>query len=169
MSGFDGAFAKLISSEGGFTDNPKDRGNWTGGRRGVGELKGTKFGISAASYPKLDIKALTLPEAREIYLRDFWNYCRCDDLSDALAFLVFDMAVNSGPDDAIKALQASLGVVADGRIGEKTLAAIKASDKDALFRKFNGARLMHVSELDPMTFTEFGRGLIRRIARHLMA
>src|SRR5690554_991684 len=69
---FDLAFERLIGHEGKFTDNRADRGNWTTGRVGVGELKGTKFGISAMTYPHLDIKSLTLEQAKDIYLRDFW-------------------------------------------------------------------------------------------------
>ena len=40
-----------LGCEGGFTVNPRDRGNWTGGEIGVGKFNGTNFGLSAAAYP----------------------------------------------------------------------------------------------------------------------
>jgi lysozyme family protein len=65
------ALAQIFGHEGGFTQARTDRGNWTSGKIGVGYLKGTKFGVSAMSYPKLDIRNLTLDEAAAIYRRDF--------------------------------------------------------------------------------------------------
>jgi len=45
---FDLAFDRVIGHEGGYTDDPRDRGNWTGGATGRGELKGTKYGSRRA-------------------------------------------------------------------------------------------------------------------------
>ena len=64
---FDTAFANVIGLEGGYTDDPRDRGNWTGGTVGQGKLRGTKYGISAAAFPTLDIANLTLDAAKAIY------------------------------------------------------------------------------------------------------
>ena len=69
---FDQAFDRLNGHEGAFSDDPKDPGNWTGGRVNVGELKGTKYGIAANTYGDLDIKSLTLDDAKKIYYRDWW-------------------------------------------------------------------------------------------------
>ena len=48
MITFDEAFDRLISHEGGYSEDPRDSGNWTGGAQGVGQLKGTKFGIASS-------------------------------------------------------------------------------------------------------------------------
>ena len=48
-----------LQYEGGFQNAPNDPGNY----RPDGTLVGTNFGISAASYPTLDIRDLTQPEA----------------------------------------------------------------------------------------------------------
>ena len=69
---FDECFSRLQIHEGGYSSIPEDKGNWTSGKIGVGVLMGTKFGISAARYPFLDIKNLTLAEAKDIYFDDFW-------------------------------------------------------------------------------------------------
>ena len=55
------AFEKVLRHEGGYVNDPLDLG---------GE---TKYGISKRSYPHLDIKNLTLDQAKQIYFRDFWQ------------------------------------------------------------------------------------------------
>ena len=61
-------FDKLIGAEGGFQNDPKDRGNWTSGIIGKGECKGTKYGVSAMAYPDLDIENLTIEQAKKIIM-----------------------------------------------------------------------------------------------------
>ncbi len=111
------AFALLIDHEKGFTDDPRDRGNWTPD----GVLRGTKYGISARQYPHLDIRNLTLEEARAVYLADYWNRVRADDLPPRLAFLAFDAAVNNGVPAASRWLQAAVGADPDGIVGPGTV------------------------------------------------
>lgn len=131
---FQEAFERVVGHEGRFGADPKDPGNWTGGAVGAGELRGTKFGISAASYPKLAIAALTLDDAREIYLADYWNRLRLDEMHEGLRYFIFDYAVNSGVAKTACDLQAALGVLRDGDIGPKTLMAIKATSAMTIFR-----------------------------------
>lgn len=92
---FNYALGVVLSSEGGLSLDEKDKGNWTGGVVGVGELKGSNYGISAASYPDLDIAALTWDDAKEIYKRDFWPYAA--NFPPALAVVALDIAINHGP------------------------------------------------------------------------
>jgi lysozyme family protein len=163
---FDEAFDLVIEHEGGFTDNSKDRGNWTTGVTGKGELKGTKFGISAMTYPRLDIKNLTLQQAKNIYRVDFWLRSHCDELPKELAFDVFDLAVNSGVRTAIKLLQRSVGVNDDGWFGPQTRGAIRGLNGHVLHKKFNAQRLFFLADIS--TFNTFGRGWVRRVASNLM-
>lgn len=166
---FDQAFAMTVGHEGGFQNNEADRGNWTTGIVGRGDLKGTKFGISAMAYPRLDIANLTLEKAKEIYLLDYWNGCGCDLVPDAINYVLFDMAVNSGPRAAIKALQEVLHVQADGIFGDQTKAALRGADPGYLYRAINGARLDLITGLDDRRWVAFGRGLVKRVARILKA
>lgn len=55
------AHSAPIDHEGGCVNHPEDPG---------GE---TKFGITKRSYPHLNIRDLTLDDARAIYRRDFWD------------------------------------------------------------------------------------------------
>lgn len=129
----------VLGHEGGYTANPQDRGNWTSGVIGVGELRGTKYGISAMSYPNVDIKNLTLEQARALYRRDFWDALGCGAMTPALALAVFDCAVNMGV----------------GRAREFLKQTTDPED-------FMALRLRFYPEI--RTFDVFGRGWVRRVA-----
>ena len=162
---FDSSFKKLIGHEGNFTQDPRDRGNWTSGVIGIGQLKGTKYGISAMTYPDIDIKNITLAQAKAIYKRDFWERMCLADLPDILAFQMFDAAVNSGVGNSIRFFQRAVNVADDGWVGEITLTAAKKYDAEALVGRFNGVRLRFMTQLS--TFKTYGRGWSRRVADNL--
>ena len=54
--------------------------------------------------------------------------------------MLVDFAYNSGVSRAVKYLQKTLGVTADGIIGKNTLSAINGSDGKKLFERFKKAR-----------------------------
>lgn len=163
---FDKAFTALVGHEGGYTADPKDRGNWTSGKIGVGTLKGTKYGISAMSYPIVDIKNLTLENAKAIYKRDFWDKANCDDLPDAIRFDVFDMAVNSGIKRAIITLQKAIGATPDGIFGEQTKKLLSFFDASTVDKRLSAHRLLFICDVG--TFPTYGRGWVRRVANNLL-
>lgn len=162
---YDKMFKRLVGHEGNFQDDPNDRGNWTTGKIGVGELKGTKYGISAMSYPNEDIKNLTLNRAKELYHRDFWSRFDGDDLHIALAYQLFDAAVNHGPGNAVRILQRGVGVADDGDIGPVTKGAIDLHGVDDTLKLFNAERIEFFTKLS--TFDRYGRGWMRRVAQNL--
>lgn len=161
MSGFDNAFEYVVGREGVFDDDPDDTGNWTGGKYGVGELKGTKYGISAAAYPSLDIKNLTMDQAKEIYWRDYWQKAGCDSLSDPLALCVFDAAVNQGVGRAIKCLQRAAGVNDDGKVGPHTRQAVSRLDPIVGVEYFQAERILEYVHAG--TWEKYKRGWMRRV------
>jgi lysozyme family protein len=97
----------------------------------------TNFGISQASYPDLDVAALTREAACAIYRRDWWEAHGYGAIRDqALATTLFDLAVLN-PRAAHRALQQTLGdlghpVAIDGILGPRTLAAIAQADPECL-------------------------------------
>jgi lysozyme family protein len=160
---FDEAFERLVGHEGNFDANPKDRGNWTSGTIGVGELKGTKFGIAAHVYPHLDIRNLTLEEARTIYVRDYWGVF---EGHAAIKFQVFDAAVNHGRGNAIRLLQKTAGVAEDGRWGPISQAALDRLSLETQLMRYTAHRLLFWASLK--SFDTFGRGWTRRGAENLL-
>ena len=163
MTNFDNAFRVVIGEEGGYTANPADPGNWTGGRVGAGRCIGTKYGIAGASYPHLDIPGLVIGEAKAIYKADYWDRIRGDELPPAVALLVFDAAINSGPARAVFWLQQALRVKVDGQIGPITLGAARrsAGQGDAILAEYQSQRLLFLTNLP--TWRTFAPGWSRRV------
>lgn len=133
---------------------------------GIGDPGGeTKWGISKRSYPHLDIKNLTREHAKQIYLHDFWERAKSDDYDAAIAFQVFDAAVNSGLGNAIRFLQRAVGVADDGIVGPVTLGAIASRPVVDVLALFNAERLEFMTKLS--VWPSFGKGWARRIAQNL--
>lgn len=162
---FDQAFNITVGHEGGYTNNPKDAGNWTGGKVGSGANLGTKYGIAANTYPREDIKNLTLDRAKFLYKRDFWDKAKCDQLPSGLRFHVFDCAVNSGVSRGIKTLQQAVGVKDDGIIGAQTLAAVNSRNAQDIIISFYSFRISFYTSLS--SFVTFGKGWMNRVASNL--
>lgn len=149
---FERAFIALIGDEGGYVNDPRDPG---------GE---TKFGISKRAYPSENIKSLTLERAKQIYHRDYWQSCMCDEFSYAAGYLLFDAAVNMGVGTAIQLMQEALDVVADGRIGPITRRAIAQNANSTEFVvRFQAERGLYYASLHH--FNVYGRGWLRRVIR----
>lgn len=162
---FDQAFKLVIGHEGNYTDNRSDPGNWTGGKVGSGTLKGTKYGIAANSYPNLNIKNLTLDQAKAIYKRDYWDKIKADQLPELLRFHVFDMSINSGISRGVKLLQQTVGTTQDGLIGPKTISAANNINVFNAVMLYNAYRIEFYASLG--TFGTFGKGWVRRVANNL--
>ena len=162
---FDKAFDRLIGHEGGYSTDRKDPGNWTGGKVGLGTLKGTKYGIAANTYPSLDIKNLTLAQAKEIYKKDWWDKLGANGLHSAIVFQLWDFAINAGKKRAVMELQQSVGVTVDGAIGPKTIAAVNAHDLNDVLLTLTAERLTFYTSLS--TFSTYGKGWVNRVASNL--
>lgn len=150
---FDEAFALVIGNEGGYVNNPTDPG---------GE---TKWGISKRAYPKLNIKSLTVGDAKAIYLKDYWHRAGCAEFDDMLAVQVFDAAVNHGVTAAVKMLQNAVGEKADGVLGPKTLAAVDLTPGVCLTLRFLAERLEYYTGL--RGFKDSGKGWVSRVANNI--
>ena len=137
MADFLIAVEKTLKHEGGYVWDKEDPG---------GE---TNFGISKRSYPDLDIKNLTIGDAREIYKNDYWNKLECDQIiNQKIAEQLFDFGVNAGIKRAAKTLQSILCVKQDGNIGEKTLTALKEySSLKYFIERFKTRRIKYYMDI----------------------
>ena len=126
VTNLDRALAFTLRWEGGYVNDVNDPG-------GV-----TKYGISQRSFPDLDIKNLTLEEAKEIYRVKYWEAINGDARPFHEAVAIFDFAVNSG-------VHRALDMWAE------------AEDVD----DYLAARIDFLTSL--MSFHLFGRGWIRRV------
>ncbi|SQI34961.1 Predicted lysozyme (DUF847) [Leminorella richardii] len=127
-SAFVRAINYLLGVEGGYVNDPVDRG---------GE---TKFGISKRAYPHLNIATLTREQAAEIYYTDYWLKARCNKLPFPIALMLFDAAVNHGLKAAVQQLQRAVRVSDDGIIGTKTLEAVRVTNSMQLMMRLTVER-----------------------------
>lgn len=82
--GFAAAVARVLATEGGFVDNPSDRGG------------ATNFGISSRAHPDVDVRNLTREQAIAIYRREYWDAIGAERLPARMQGAAFDAAVNQG-------------------------------------------------------------------------
>lgn len=135
MADFKTAITKLLEHEGGYVNNPADKGG------------PTNFGITQTTYDTWmrkqtknpnykstidEIKNMSVGNAILIYKENYWDKVGGDKIKYyATAYAIFDQAVNFGPSVAIKRAQKVAGVTQDGVVGPKTLEAInKIKDTD---------------------------------------
>jgi lysozyme family protein len=128
---FDQAIKIVLKYEGGYTNDLKDPG---------GE---TNYGICKRQFPNVDIKNLTIEEAKDIYFLRYWSAMKLDGIKNSLLKLhLFDMGVNAGQSTSIKLLQNILNIKDDGCIGPITLKAINDyPDQSELSQRFALIRL----------------------------
>ena len=116
---------EVLRHEGGYADHPSD----PGGATNMGITHKTLARWRKVSpwwkLSKAEVKALGREEAARIYRASYWNRVNANSLPAGLDLAVFDFAVNSGPDRAVRTLQAEIGSVADGQVGPLTVEAIK--------------------------------------------
>jgi len=154
---FEASLAHVLKHEGGWADHPADPGGAT--MKGV-TLK-TYSDWLGRQATKDELRAIPAEHLRTIYKARFWDAVRGDELPSGVDYVVFDMAVNSGPGRAARMLQAAVGATPDGSIGPKTLAAVNAQDPATLIATFQRNR-QHFLEALP-TFGTFGKGWTRRV------
>ena len=159
------AFAELMKSEGGFTDDTRDPGNYlSDGRPGC-----TNLGVTQRAWENYvgrkvthdEMRALTPETVNEFYKQKYWDAIKADDLPSGIDYMVFDTCVNSGPSKAARLLQECVGAKPDGAIGPATLAAVTNANLDKLIDDYSEARLNYMQSLTG--WPVYGRGWERRV------
>lgn len=156
---FDAAFHRLLGHEGGFVDHPSDPGgatNW-----------GVTQAVARANGYTGHMRDFPVDMAKAIYWRQYWVPIKADDLPPAIRYAVFDAAVNSGANQAVKWLQRAIGVNDDGVVGPQTMTFARAANPDFVIRRMLGQRLEFMSDLK--NWPTFGRGWARRVAEILQS
>lgn len=151
---FDAAFDLLITHEGGFSNHPDDPGGAT--------MYGVTEAVARAEGYTGPMRELTLDFAKQVYRKRYWDACQCEQMPDSLRYPLFDAAVNSGAGQAIKWLQSSVGVKADGVIGQMTRHAVNMSAPQVVRQQMLGKRLRFMTERS--NWQAFSKGWARRIA-----
>lgn len=157
MSVFDAIFERLMKHEGGYVNHPKDPGGET--MWGV-----TKRVANAHGYWG-DMRELPKSLAKEITEKSYYKAVKGDQLDRLIAWQLTDAAYNHGNRQAVKFLQRAVGASADGLIGNRTLVAVAAMDKNDVVLLFNAERIEFYTGL--RGWISFGKGWARRVAGNL--
>jgi lysozyme family protein len=166
ISNWQKAFEQMLASEGGFTDDERDKGNsLPDGRKGSTMLGVTQFNWEQHVGHEVThdhMRRLTPADVEPLYKKKYWDVVRADELPSGIDYLVFDMGVNAGPGRSIKLMQTALGVPADGGFGPMTMAAVQTADPVKLIQDFSDAKEDFYRGLDD--FPVYGKGWLNRVA-----
>lgn len=149
-----------------YTNNKKDKGG------------PTKYGITLATWRRVgydkngdgvlneeDVKLLTKDDFHRVFKQNFWNACKADKIQDqSVANMLVDFAYNSGVKRAATYLQLTLGITADGIIGNKTLFAINKSNGKRLFERFKKTREDYLKSIAKGEQKDFLDGWLGRLS-----
>lgn len=155
MADFQIAHRETMGNEGGYANNPNDRGGetykgiarhyhprWQGwpilDRVKTGIVNQPKYGTSEYfAWAKHLNKALAVDPMIQKYVlafykAEFWDRSHLSEFpSQGLANLIYDLNVNTGS-RGTRWLQQALGVEDDGCVGPATLAVVRAANGDSL-------------------------------------
>ena len=154
MSLFNKAFQFTEDNEGGFVDDPRDKGG------------ATIAGVSSKYFPDDFQQIINAPNKeaqqkliKDFYLREFWNPLYEQLIDKKLAIRLFDLGVNIWTVRAVKLLQNGLHIPADGIFGQGTL-KVANNDEYAYEKLIHKAEDFYKSRKD---FNIYGKGWINRL------
>lgn len=154
---FKKAYAVTMKNEGGYANDPDDRGGetWRGiarkfwgswpGWKIIDQIKQTKApSLNTALAANTQLAGMVL----EFYKKNFWDPLKLDQIECAQTGLqLFDISVNSGTSLGAKMLQEAVNhfradnpIVVDGKVGPGTLTAANSIGHQQLYEKINVLR-----------------------------
>ncbi|MEX8509541.1 MAG: glycoside hydrolase family 108 protein [Leptothrix ochracea] len=145
MADFAPALKATLKSEGGYVNDPTDRGGET--YCGIARKMNPKWEgwitvdelRKKPNFPKnLDSDANLLQQIARFYKINYWDRVRGDDLKDQhIAESLFDFGVNAGTGTSIKLAQIAAKVSpASGVMNDDSLKALNAIDPELFISKF---------------------------------
>jgi lysozyme family protein len=160
---FDASLEFTLAEEGGFIDHPTDER--FAANHGITLARLRRF-MREPALGRDDVRHLPCATVRALYMADFWNRTRCDALPPGLDLMMFDHAVNAGPDRAGRALQLAVGQKrseVDGAVGPETLQRVALADTLTLVDAL--AAMQRSSYRQMAAYGLFGEGWLARLDR----
>ena len=117
--------------EGGYSDNPNDRG----GATNSGVTLAVYQSVYGKNKTKNDLKKMTESQWNYIFTKLYWNKWKADEIKNqSIANILVDWVWMSGL-GTIKKIQSLFGLTADGIVGNKTISYINSHDQEEVFNK----------------------------------
>lgn len=164
MANVDSLLPYILKFEGGFVNDPADAGGAT--NKGVTIATWRQVGYDKDGDGDIDVadlKLLTDADVRNRVLKPaFWDRWKADRIkSQGVANILVDWVWGSGK-HGIVIPQRLLGVVSDGIVGEKTLAAVNAADPRQLFDTIFEARKKFLHDITNQSIAKYERKIGRK-------
>lgn len=164
MANVDSILPYILKFEGGFVNDPADAGGAT--NKGVTIATWRQVGYDKDGDGDIDVddlKLLTDADVRNRVLKPhYWDRWKGDRIkSQGVANILVDWVWGSGK-HGIVIPQRLLGVVPDGIVGEKTLAAVNAADPRQLFDAIFEARKKFLHDITNQSVAKYERKIGRK-------
>ena len=142
MSDMNEAISITLVHEGGYVNNPEDRGG------------PTNMGITQADLPGMDIRNLTQAQAISYYAQNYWKPFMGEINSQVVVNKLFDIGVLLSVDTAVRMLQRALGFATaqqNGSFGSRTLSATNEAGDGLLpeYKRVLAAHFNWIAETEP--------------------
>ena len=154
---FKAALKRVLKHEGGYVNHPSDPGGET--NYGITKNTARSYGYNGS------MKTIPMDVVERIYKAMYWDAMSCDNFPFAVAFQLFDAAVNHGLLNARKLTQRAVNVKDDGIIGSISLAAIRKTPQLLFVNSFMAERISFYTKIS--TFSTFGKGWMNRMVDNL--
>lgn len=149
MAEFKPAFQIMITTEGGYVNDPQDPGGET--YKGIARKVWSKWSgwqtidmlKHQIGFPQTIEKDVILQkEVEDFYMIEFWDRMHLDAItSQEIANSIFDFGVNAGIGTSATLAQLVVEVTTDGIIGNNTIAAINNFNVDHFIAAFTVAKI----------------------------
>ena len=139
---FEKAFKLVIESEGGFSNDPEDRGGAT-----MWGITQAEIDIKLGHHATIaEVKAFPIEKAKEIYEFKYWKRMRLDEVNhDLLKIMFFDQGVNRGCGTVVKQVETIVHTTTDGLMDTTTLSKINETNAlDLAFAFFKASQISYI-------------------------
>lgn len=154
--------------EGGFVNHPRDNGKATN----MGITMATLAAHRGTEVTVDDVRTLTRAEADAILKANYYTVCRCGEMPERVAMVVYNGAVLHGPKRSVTFLQRainSMGLKVDGEpleedgiLGRLTMAAVSKVDPSFTATAYMDQQDAYFRQHED--FDVFGNGWLNRLA-----
>lgn len=136
ISLFDRCLKEVLKSEGGYVNDPRDRGGET--NKGVTKAVYDSYRLSK-ELPIRSVKYITDEEVADIYFNRYWLPSGCAAMPPRLAMVVFDTSVNMGIAKSMGYLQELIGTKQNSwnaRLANDLAYYLKTHGEESLLKAF---------------------------------